>query len=58
MIAKGDSASSNTSSTATITKSTKTTIITSETGNNLADIEGSVQVMDKSAGKLEEDVFE
>ncbi|XP_067231028.1 intermediate filament protein ON3 [Chanodichthys erythropterus] len=58
MIAKGDSASSITSSTATITKSTKTTIITSETGNKIADIEGSVQVMDKSAGKLEEDVFE
>lgn len=58
MIAKGDSASSITSSTATITKSTKTTIITSETGNKLAAIEGSVQVMDKSADKLEEDVFE
>lgn len=58
MIAKGDSASSITSSTATITKSTKTTIITSKAGSNLAAIEGSVQVMDKSADKLEEDVFE
>ncbi|KAK7144933.1 hypothetical protein R3I94_011123 [Phoxinus phoxinus] len=55
-IAKGDSASSFVSSTATVTKSTKTTIITSE--NKLAAIEGSMQVMDKSAGQLEEDVFE
>ncbi|XP_067314567.1 keratin, type II cytoskeletal 8 [Pseudorasbora parva] len=59
MIAKGDSASSFTSSTATITKSIKTTILTTEAGNTLAAIEGtgSVQVMDKSASNLE-DVFE
>uniref|UniRef100_A0A671RJ52 Zgc:158846 n=1 Tax=Sinocyclocheilus anshuiensis TaxID=1608454 RepID=A0A671RJ52_9TELE len=56
---KGDSASSLTSSTATITKSTKSTIITtSETGKKLVAMEGSVQVMDKSVDKLEEDVFE
>ncbi|XP_016127601.1 keratin, type II cytoskeletal 8 [Sinocyclocheilus grahami] len=56
---KGDSASSLTSSTATITKSKKTTIITtSETGKKLVATEGSVQVMDKSVDKLEEDVFE
>ncbi|XP_042582106.1 keratin, type II cytoskeletal 8 [Cyprinus carpio] len=56
---KGDSASSLTSSTATITKSTKTTITTtSETGKKLVAMEGSVQVMDKSADKQEEDVFE
>jgi len=55
-IAKGDSASSFDSSTTTVTKSTKTTIITSE--NKIAAIEGRMQVMDMSAGKLEEDVFE
>ncbi|KAF4112346.1 keratin, type II cytoskeletal 8 [Onychostoma macrolepis] len=56
---KGDSASSLTSSTATITKSTKTTIITtSETAKKLVATEGSVQVMDKSADKQEEDIFE
>uniref|UniRef100_A0A8C2L1E1 Zgc:158846 n=1 Tax=Cyprinus carpio TaxID=7962 RepID=A0A8C2L1E1_CYPCA len=56
---KGDSASSLTSSTATITKSTKTIITTtSETGKKLVAMEGSVQVMDKSADKQEEDVFE
>uniref|UniRef100_A0A672PNZ9 Zgc:158846 n=1 Tax=Sinocyclocheilus grahami TaxID=75366 RepID=A0A672PNZ9_SINGR len=49
---------STSSSTATITKSTKTTIITSETGKKLVATEGSVQVMDKSADKQEEDVFE
>uniref|UniRef100_A0A671M2E3 Zgc:158846 n=1 Tax=Sinocyclocheilus anshuiensis TaxID=1608454 RepID=A0A671M2E3_9TELE len=49
---------STSSSTATITKSTKTTIITSETGKKLVATEGSVQVMDKSADKKEEDVFE
>ncbi|XP_039545104.1 keratin, type II cytoskeletal 8-like [Pimephales promelas] len=55
-IAKGDSASSFDSSTTTVTKSTKTTINTSE--NKIAAIEGRMQVMDMSAGKLEEDVFE
>ncbi|XP_043097102.1 keratin, type II cytoskeletal 8 [Puntigrus tetrazona] len=53
---KGDS----TSSSATITKSTKTTTITTtnETGKKLVATEGSVQVMEKSTGKQEGDVFE
>lgn len=49
---------SSSSSTAIITKNSKTTIITNETGKKLVATEGSVQVMDKSADKQEEDVFE
>ncbi|XP_059426804.1 keratin, type II cytoskeletal 8 [Carassius carassius] len=52
---KGDSARSLRSSTASMTKSTKTTIITSE---KLIAMEGSVQLMDMSAGTQEDDVFE
>ncbi|XP_052415308.1 keratin, type II cytoskeletal 8-like [Carassius gibelio] len=52
---KGDSARSLSSSTATMTKSTKTTIFTSE---KLIAMEGSVQLMDMSADEQEEDVFE
>nr|AAI54250.1 Zgc:158846 [Danio rerio] len=53
VVNKGGSSSSLT----TVTKSTKTTVVTSEMGKTLVSTGGSVQVMDKSAVKELEDVF-